>query len=176
MIQTGDLVKCVITHDQDANFENLTFGKTYDVITSVYGNWIQVINDDGEEKVYPQRYFEKVLQSSEMPPGTTSKNLEGKPHLAYLDPHLEYEMGIGMSKGAIKHGRNNHRELTVEAAQEILDSVKRHLNSYLRGEKIDPELQINHLACVVNNLNFIYRLDRLFGYDEVLQNIYGKTL
>ncbi len=110
-----------------------------------------------------------------LPPGTTGKNLDGKPHLAYLDPYLEYEMGVGMRKGADKHGWNNHRKLTVKATQQILDSVKRHLNSYLRGEQRDPELQVNHLACIVNNINFIYRLDRLFGYNEVLENIYGET-
>lgn len=170
MIQKGDMILCMKVAD------NLTSGKYYDVLCSIYGNWFQVINDAGEESVYPSDFFYPLpYDEPKMPPGTISKNLEGKPHLACFDPHLEYEMGLGMRKGAKKHGWNNHRALTVEAAQQILDSVKRHLNSYLRGEQIDPELQINHLACVVNNINFIYRLDRLFGYDEVIQNIYGET-
>jgi hypothetical protein len=109
-------------------------------------------------------------------PGIEGKgNLSHKPHLAYLDPHLEHEMGMGMRYGAIKHGWNNHRRLGVEASQHILDSLKRHLNAYLRGEQIDTESNINHLACVMNNINFLYRLDRLYGYDAVMQNIYGET-
>ncbi len=102
-------------------------------------------------------------------------DLSTKPHLAYLDPHLEYEAGMGMRYGATKHGWNNHRKMGPEAAQHILDSLKRHLNSYLRGEQIDPETNVNHLACMVNNINFLYRLDRLHGYEEILDTIHGET-
>lgn len=115
------------------------------------------------------------LLTPELPPGVTGKgDLSAKPHLAYLDPHLEYEMGMGMRFGAGKHGWNNHRQLGVEASQHILDSLKRHLNAYLRGERIDPESGVHHLACLMNNANFIYRLDRVHGYDAVLQNVYGE--
>lgn len=108
-------------------------------------------------------------------PGISGKgDLSNKPHLAYLDPHLKYEMGMGMRFGARKHGWNNHRKMGIDASQHILDSIERHLNAYLRGEQIDPESGVNHLACVVNNVNFIYRLDRLHGYEAVLQNVYGE--
>jgi len=110
-----------------------------------------------------------------LPPGITGKgDLSNKPHLAYLDPHLEYEMGMGMTYGAQKHGWNNNRILGVEASQYILDSIKRHLNAYLRGEEVDIESKVNHLACVMNNVHFLYRIARLSSYKEVLDNIYGE--
>ena len=172
MIQAGDSITCI---RKEFTADALTIGREYKVLTSVYGNWFQIINDAGESHVYEESYFSQIPQNSEIPPGCTSKAVSDKPHLAYFDAHLEYEMGIGMRHGANKHGWNNHRELTAEAAQQILDSVKRHLNAYLRGEQIDSELQINHLACVVNNINFLYRLDRLFGHEAVLESIYGET-
>lgn len=173
-IMKGDIVICV----SDSDVEDLiTIGKEYDVLYSIYGNWIQVINDHGEEHVYDSKLFVKSKEETayKLPPGTTAKKLDGKAHLVCFDPHLENEMGLGMRKGADKHGWNNHRKLTAESAQQIMDSVKRHLNAYLRGERNDTELQISHLACVVNNINFIYRLDRIHGYEEVIKSIYGET-
>lgn len=113
---------------------------------------------------------------NKMPPGTEGKgDLSKKPHLAYLDPFLEYEMGMGMRYGANKHGWNNHRKMGPEAAQFIVDSLKRHFNAFLRGEEVDEESQTSHLACLINNANFLYRLSRIHGYDEVLNNIFGET-
>ncbi len=137
---------------------------------------------------YRREYIVKIKQGSqnhnnsvettltrEMPPGTAGKKVDGKPHLCYIDPHLLLEMGVGMRKGAIKHGFNNHRQLTKESSQEILDSTFRHLVQFLAGEQVDSELNISHLACVVNNINFLYRLVRKNSYDEVLNNIYGEA-
>lgn len=114
--------------------------------------------------------------ADELPPGIKGKrNLDEKTHLSYIDPHFIYEAGLGMRYGVNKHGFNNHRDMNADAAQYVLDALMRHLNTYLRGEQIDPESKVNHLACVLNNLNFLYRLDRLHGYDAVLRNVYGET-
>jgi len=83
-------------------------------------------------------------------------------------------MGMGMRAGANKHGWNNHRNLTADSAQQILDSLKRHLNAFLRGEEKDEETNTSHLACVGNNLNFLYRMTKQDGYGKVLENIYGE--
>lgn len=172
MIKIGDILTC--TNVNKGN--NLTIGKKYTVVDIYPYGAICIENDIKKIEPYSRCFFEpKPVSKSELPPGTTAKVLSNKPHLAYFDPHLEYEMGLGMRKGAEKHGWNNHRNLTDEAAQQIVDSIKRHLNAYLREEQIDPELQINHLACVVNNINFLYRLDRKYGYEAVLDSIYGIT-
>lgn len=176
MWKIGDTIICYSKNEE----WDLTLGREYkimDIFVSKYNTWIWVQNDTNHVERYPSTTFNQKIEvkTSDLPPGTTAKVLSNKPHLAYFDPHLEYEMGLGMRKGAEKHGWNNHRNLTDEAAQQIVDSVKRHLNAYLREEQIDPELQINHLACVVNNINFLYRLDRKFGYEAVLNSIYGIT-
>lgn len=123
-------------------------------------------------------YYDGLSQSSmkNLPPGVTGKGDQSKKALLVaLDPFLEHEAGLGMRYGAEKHGINNYREMDVKASQYILDALKRHLNAYLRGEQLDSESSVNHLACVLNNLNFLYRLDRVYGYDAVIQNIYGET-
>jgi len=125
--------------------------------------------------VRPKNDFEVVTEIAEdLPPGTKAKKLSNKAHLAYFDPYLEHEMGMGMRYGAEKHGWNNHRNLSVEASQQILDSLKRHLNDFLRQGPVDEESQTSHLACLINNANFLYRLVRIHGYDAVMDVIYGK--
>lgn len=148
---------------------------------SLYDGMVTVVFDDSPDEFYayePSRLecLDITQPETKGVPGVEGKgDLSGKPHMAYLDPHLEYEMGMGMRYGATKHGWNNHRKLTDQSAQHIMDSLKRHLNAYLRGEQIDPESGVHHLACLMNNANFIYRLDRLYGYDTVLRNVFGET-
>lgn len=128
--------------------------------------------ENHSQKKFAQQERNKMKNQ---PPGTEGKVLDNKPHLAYIDPHLLKEMGFGMRYGVKKHGKNNHRLLSEESAQEILDATLRHLNQYLTGERLDEESQVHHLACVANNINFLYRLDRIHGHEIILENIYGET-
>ena len=111
-----------------------------------------------------------------MPPGTEGKkDIAIKPHVCSIDPNLLYEMGKGMRHGANKHGFNNHRKLSSDGAQQILDSLMRHMLEFLKGQELDEEQGISNLACMANNLNFLYRITRIYGYDKVIENIYGET-
>lgn len=144
-----------ILDESDTHFQILT--------TTNYKYWIV------------KRFFKEITEEvSKLPPGTEAKKLSNKAHFAYFDPYLEHEMGMGMRCGAEKHGWNNHRKLSVEASQQVLDSLKRHLNDFLREGPVDKESQTSHLACLINNANFLYRLVRIHGYDAVMDVIYGK--
>ncbi len=149
---------------------------------SIFDSTIKIKDDLEKEVIYGLHGFdlikdedEKIIKKEIKKTGIENKTgLESKPHLCCFDPHLEYEMGMGMRAGANKHGWNNHRNLTSDSAQQILDSLKRHLNAFLRGEEKDAETNTSHLACVGNNLNFLYRMTKQDGYGKVLENIYGE--
>ncbi len=108
-------------------------------------------------------------------PGIEGKgDLSKKPHHAAIDPYLMRELAQVMRFGANKHGKNNFRTMTQEAAQEIRDSVSRHFNDgFLCGEEKDAESGMSHLAHMVANVMFLYRLCRRFGYTEVMNVING---
>lgn len=189
-LKVGDYV---IAIKYDAN---LTLNKEYKIIDIYYNGveWenFKIKNDFGFEETFSIDYFEikktgienKTIEMSHSAFSSFKKvektgvenktSSESKPHLCCFDPHLEYEMGMGMRAGANKHGWNNHRNLTSDSAQQILDSLKRHLNAFLRGEEKDKETNTSHLACVGNNLNFLYRMTKQDGYEKVLENIYGE--
>jgi hypothetical protein len=145
-------------------------------ITSKYNNptSFYIVNDSKKRDFYDCNLFKKIEKADRKTGIENKTGLENKPHLCCFDPHLEYEMGMGMRAGANKHGWNNHRNLTADSAQQILDSLKRHLNAFLRGEEKDEETNTSHLACVGNNLNFLYRMTKQDGYGKVLENIYGE--
>ena len=189
-LKTGDFIKC-----RKVCIENgklfLEKGYEYKILsinqytTTFFTHLIEVLIDDegcSVGRIFNSDYFSTPYdldsnneENIKIKTGIENKTgLENKPHLCCFDPHLEYEMGMGMRAGANKHGWNNHRNLTSDSAQQILDSLKRHLNAFLRGEEKDAETNTSHLACVGNNLNFLYRMTKQDGYGKVLENIYGE--
>jgi hypothetical protein len=181
-VKVGDYVTPKKTHYFDHNREIwLTKGKKYKILDidhkyiseCEFNPFFKLKLDTGSEEKMSHIFFQPFEETEKT--GIENKTgLENKPHLCCFDPHLEYEMGMGMRAGANKHGWNNHRNLTADSAQQILDSLKRHLNAFLRGEEKDAETETSHLACVGNNLNFLYRMTKQYGYEKVLENIYGE--
>ena len=108
-------------------------------------------------------------------PGIQGKgDLSKKPHHAGIDPYFMRELAKVFRYGANKHGKNNFRQMTAEAAQEIRDSVSRHFNDgFLCGEELDNESGLSHLAHMAANVMFLYRLCRIYGYNEVMNVING---
>lgn len=183
-VKVGDYVICVKDIRDEYGEKILTEGLSYqveDILDYLNGYtylhpspFLKIKSNFGKTIVMPYLVFSSLKKSEKT--GIENKTgLESKPHLCCFDPHLEYEMGMGMRAGANKHGWNNHRNLTSDSAQQILDSLKRHLNAFLRGEEKDEETNTSHLACVGNNLNFLYRMTKQDGYEKVLENIYGEN-
>lgn len=143
------------------------------------------LGDSGHEDIEPPEYKiglrhwqdegTEVREFNEKIAGIEGKgDLSKKPHHAAIDPFLLKELAQVMRFGANKHGKNNFRTMTQEAAQEIRDSVSRHFNDgFLCGEEKDSESGLSHLAHMVANVMFLYRLCRRFGYNEVMKVING---
>ena len=78
----------------------------------------------------------------------------GKPLMGCIPPHAELLIAEVLTYGAKKYDRENWR--TIDCLEvRYLDAAMRHLNAYRRGEEIDPESGLPHLAHVVCCLMFI---------------------
>lgn len=110
----------------------------------------------------------------------TIPGIEGKGDLtkkaihSSIDPYFIAELAKVFQYGAKKHGKNNYRSQTQEAAQEVRESIGRHFNDgFLCGNELDDESGLSHLAHMAANIIFLHRLCRKFGYTEVMKVING---
>ena len=78
----------------------------------------------------------------------------GKPMMACLPPHAELEIAKVLTFGAEKYGRWNWSRLDNLEVR-YMDAAMRHLNAYRRGELVDEETGLSHLAHAVCCLMFI---------------------
>lgn len=109
-----------------------------------------------------------------LPEGIKGKgDLDYKPHLAAIDPYLLMETGLAFRYGQKKHGKDNFRKMTPEAAQELFDALFRHLLAYQAGETHAGDSEVHHLGHVVANCSMLFRLIEKYGDDEVLKVISG---
>lgn len=105
------------------------------------------------------------------------KGVEGKtntalkPHLRAIDPHLLYDIGMVFRHGAKKHGLENFRTQTPEAAGEVWDALLRHAVDFASGKPIDAESGLHALAHLGANLSMLYRLIHEYGSQAVLNYI-----
>lgn len=82
-----------------------------------------------------------------------------KPDPTLLPPRALLSVVRVLTKGAEKYDRDNW-QIVPGARTRYLAAALRHTLAYLGGEKIDPELGENHLACAACSLLF------LLGFDE----------
>jgi hypothetical protein len=82
-----------------------------------------------------------------------------KPDPTLLPPRALLSVVRVLTKGAEKYDRDNW-QLVPGARTRYLAAALRHVLAYMSGEKIDPELGENHLACAACSLLF------LLGFDE----------
>lgn len=82
-----------------------------------------------------------------------------KPDPTLLPPRALLSVVRVLTKGAEKYDRDNW-QIVPGARTRYLAAALRHTLAYLGGEKIDPELCENHLACAACSLLF------LLGFDE----------
>lgn len=116
--------------------------------------------------------LEKEKLKEELPEGVKAKiDLNIKPHMVAFDPIFMHEIGNTFRYGANKHGLNNFRKMTPEAAQFIADAALRHMYAFLAGEYVAGDSDCAHLAHAAANLSMLYRLCYIYGYEEVLTHI-----
>lgn len=82
----------------------------------------------------------------------------GKPQMRLLPPVAMLEMAKVMTFGAEKYEADSWRQ--VEGANErYLDALGRHYNAWCRGEEVDDESGLSHMAHIMCNAAFLLELD-----------------
>jgi hypothetical protein len=94
----------------------------------------------------------------------------GKSEYGLLPPHALEETVKVLTFGAQKYERNNW--IYVEdGTRRYFDAMQRHLWAWKKGEQIDPESGLHHLAHAMCCLMFLYERDVIYnGKDKDVKN------
>lgn len=83
-----------------------------------------------------------------------------KPRMALLPPRAIEQIARVLTHGAKHYGAWNWTKL--ENAQErYLSAALRHIVQYMRGQALDQEMQLPHLAAAAVSLMFLIELDEI---------------
>ena len=96
----------------------------------------------------------------------------GKLEYGLLPPHALEETVKVLTFGAQKYERGNWQRVP-DAKRRYFDAMERHIWAWKKGEKLDPETGINHLAHAMCCLMFLYEHDIIdfFNNGEVNETI-----
>lgn len=84
----------------------------------------------------------------------------GKPQMRLLPPFAMLEMAKVMTFGAEKYAADSWRD--VENGKErYLDALGRHYNAWCRGELVDEETGLSHMAHIMCNAAFLLELEAI---------------
>ena len=92
----------------------------------------------------------------------------GKLEYGLLPPHALEETVKVLTFGAQKYERGNWQRVP-DAKRRYFDAMERHIWAWKKGEQMDPETGINHLAHAMCCLMFLYEHDIIYSVnnDEV---------
>lgn len=93
----------------------------------------------------------------------------GKLEFGLLPPLALEEVVKVLTFGAQKYSRNNWQKVSG-SKRRYFDAMERHIWAWRKGEQIDPESGINHLAHAMCCLMFLFEHDILYSKDEPMYN------
>lgn len=107
--------------------------------------------------------------------GAPKKYNDNKPMMSLIRPEFQLALAEVLTKGAVKYGEKrgevaNYLKGDGFHYSTIYDSLQRHLNSWVSGDSIDPETDMNHLIHAAANIMF------LFAYENGDKGIDDRTL
>lgn len=82
----------------------------------------------------------------------------GKPRYGLIPPLAEEELAKVLTFGAEKYAPDNWRK--VDDLTRYVDATMRHISAYRKGEKLDGESGLHHLAHAMCCLTFIVELEK----------------
>jgi hypothetical protein len=101
---------------------------------------------------------------SEMP-NTGRKFDGGKLEYGLLPPLALEETVKVLTFGAQKYERDNWKKVP-DSKRRYFDAMERHIWAYKRGEQMDPESGIHHLAHAMCCLMFLYEHDIMYSLND----------
>lgn len=84
----------------------------------------------------------------------------GKTRLELIPTELIDGVGRVLTFGASKYEAENWRNFTEADFPRLVGASMRHMEAYRRGEVIDPESGLPHLAHIATNMGFLLTLDK----------------
>ena len=87
------------------------------------------------------------------------KDDKGKTRFDLVDTEFEEAVAEVLTYGANKYAPDSWRHIE-DAVNRYYASLRRHINAYRKGEKIDPESGLSHLAHAACNIMFLMYFDR----------------
>ena len=84
----------------------------------------------------------------------------GKTRFTLVDPVFVEGFAKILTDGAQKYGVDNWKLLPDDELHRYQDALLRHINSYFKGEKLDPDTGMSHLYHAACNLMFLDYFDR----------------
>lgn len=92
------------------------------------------------------------------------KHDAGKTRMDLLDPHAIEQLALVLTFGAAKYQPQNWRRGISKSR--LLGAALRHLFSYMRGEDLDPESGLSHVAHAMCCCMFLLGLERRTDLDD----------
>ena len=119
--------------------------------------------------------YEKAYLSNDEAENSVSEGRKfdgGKLEYGLLPPLALEETVKVLTFGAQKYERNNWQKVP-DSKRRYFDAMERHVWAWRKGEQLDPESGIHHLAHAMCCLMFLYEHDILYSKDEPIYD--GET-
>lgn len=81
-----------------------------------------------------------------------------KPRMELIPPHAELLLAEVLTLGAARYGDDNWRKVP-NMERRYIAAAMRHINAYRRGESLDPDSGLPHLAHAMCSLAFILEFE-----------------
>ena len=92
-----------------------------------------------------------------------------KTNFDLIDPWFHEDLARVLTFGALKYKPNNWQKVK-NAKQRYTAALERHLNAYKKGEMIDPDSGLSHMAHIACNSMFLHYLNRMEMENESQRN------
>ena len=89
---------------------------------------------------------------------SATKHDQGKVRYEFIDPMFLEDVAKVLTFGAQKYGDWNFKK-GLESGR-VYSALMRHIEAWRKGEKVDAETGITHLAHAAVNLMFLHYFDR----------------
>ena len=122
-----------------------------------------------------EEYGKEALNLQDATPVVTTTGRKydgGKLEYGLLPPFALEETVKVLTFGAQKYERDNWQKVP-DSKRRYFDALQRHVWAWKRGEQIDPESGIHHLAHAMCCLMFLYEHDIIYSRDNEIYN--GET-
>lgn len=106
-------------------------------------------NFEKSKKTSEIKYYEKTEEEKKQLTGKTAARFsEGKIRHDLIPPWIIDEIAKVYTYGTVKYNDDNWRK-GLKWKKFVIGPLQRHLNKWLRGEKVDSESNCHHLAMVI---------------------------